>query len=355
MKYIVYCTTNKVNNKIYVGVHLLRNNNDGYLGCGVYSSQYSSYSTPKTAFQKAVYKYGPENFERIIIKEFDNSEDAYLLESEIVNKDFLKRTDVYNEVIGGLGGDLAGNAIPCYQYDLTGKFIAEYESQQQASIAVNRGFTTIKRAIKQKIKAADYYWSLEKYDKLDISEYKSTSNKIVVYQYSSDGVFEICYDSVSDAARALQTSSSNISRSCKLGYKCNNKYLSYVLYPKFKAPNIQINNNTIYQYSLDGEFIAEYSSCADAEKVLHKRGLKNAIKLGRSFAGFQWKLEKYDKIEKYVQKSKSKKVGQYTIDGNLIKIYNTVSECTKDYSGCRRVLSGEYKTSAGYVFKYIEE
>lgn len=36
MKYIVYKTTNLINNKIYVGVHRTNPDiNDGYIGCGV--------------------------------------------------------------------------------------------------------------------------------------------------------------------------------------------------------------------------------------------------------------------------------------------------------------------------------
>jgi hypothetical protein len=37
MKYIVYQTLNKVNNKIYIGVHQTENPEifDGYYGCGI--------------------------------------------------------------------------------------------------------------------------------------------------------------------------------------------------------------------------------------------------------------------------------------------------------------------------------
>ena len=50
-----------------------------------------------------------------------------MLESEIVTKEFLARDDVYNEVLGGNSGDTTVS-ITCYQYDLEGNFIAEYDS-----------------------------------------------------------------------------------------------------------------------------------------------------------------------------------------------------------------------------------
>ena len=88
MKYIVYQTVSKVNNKIYVGVHKTETPEqfDGYLGCGVYIYRPSSYMNPKTHFQYAVKKYGIKNFIRTTLKELDNENDAYALEAELVNE-----------------------------------------------------------------------------------------------------------------------------------------------------------------------------------------------------------------------------------------------------------------------------
>ena len=103
MKYIVYLTTNKINNKIYVGVHSTENPNifDGYLGCGVFNNAPKTYKNGGTIFQNAVAKYGPNNFYRQTLKIFDNKESALAFEKEIVNDEFIERTDVYNMVIGG--------------------------------------------------------------------------------------------------------------------------------------------------------------------------------------------------------------------------------------------------------------
>ena len=51
MKVIVYCTTNIINKYIYIGVHVCKSEKfDGYIGCGVYINQPSTYNHPKTAF-----------------------------------------------------------------------------------------------------------------------------------------------------------------------------------------------------------------------------------------------------------------------------------------------------------------
>jgi hypothetical protein len=86
--YIVYKTTNLISGKIYVGVHCVKKMNDVYLGSGVH-------------FKKAVKKYGRQNFARETLFEFANEQDAYDKEQEIVNIEFISRSDTYNTCIGG--------------------------------------------------------------------------------------------------------------------------------------------------------------------------------------------------------------------------------------------------------------
>jgi len=90
MFYTVYKTTNLINGKIYVGLHVTRNLEDNYLGSG-------------SQLKSAVKKYGKENFKREYIKICNSPEEMYKLEADIVNEDFVKRSDTYNMKTGGTG------------------------------------------------------------------------------------------------------------------------------------------------------------------------------------------------------------------------------------------------------------
>jgi hypothetical protein len=91
--YTVYQITNKVNGKIYVGVHKTTNPNDGYLGSG-------------KALNCAILKYGKENFIKEVIFNAFTYEDAHAIESQIVNAEFIKSENTYNMKVGGKGGSL---------------------------------------------------------------------------------------------------------------------------------------------------------------------------------------------------------------------------------------------------------
>lgn len=166
-KYIVYQTVNKINNKIYVGVHCTLNPEgfDGYIGNGIRITNPSSYKNPKTPFQYAVKKYGVKNFIRTTIAIFNTEEEAYELESKIVNKDFLKRPDVYNMVLGGKFHITHQTKI--YMYDLNGNFEMEFEGINEAVRFVNpehihKGGSHIVRAIKEGHQYHGHQFSYEK-------------------------------------------------------------------------------------------------------------------------------------------------------------------------------------------------
>ena len=147
MKYIVYLTTNLVNKKIYIGVHQTENPDkfDGYLGCGVKINDRNTYKHSKTPFSTAVNKYGVNNFIRKTLKVFDTLEEALNLEIELVNEDFIKRSDTYNITLGGGMPPKITKTI--YQYSLEGEFIKEWPSITEASMTLKKSNTSIGQAI----------------------------------------------------------------------------------------------------------------------------------------------------------------------------------------------------------------
>lgn len=91
MLYTVYKITNQINGKIYIGCHKTNDLNDNYMGSGKY-------------LIRAQKKYGLDNFTKEILFVFDNPDDMYNKEAEIVNADFLAEENTYNLKLGGMGG-----------------------------------------------------------------------------------------------------------------------------------------------------------------------------------------------------------------------------------------------------------
>ena len=91
--YTIYCTTNLINNKIYIGKHKTTDPYDDYLGSGLHITA-------------SIKKYGKENFSKEVLFIFDNAEEMELKEIELVNETFIKRSDTYNKAQGGQGGKM---------------------------------------------------------------------------------------------------------------------------------------------------------------------------------------------------------------------------------------------------------
>lgn len=48
-----------------------------------------------------------------------------------------------------------------------------------------------------------------------------------------------------------------------------------------------------------------------------------------------------------------RKVGQFDLEGNFIRSFETVRECRKEFGNVSRVLSGKCAQCKGFTFKYL--
>ena len=212
MKYIVYQTVCKVNNKIYIGVHSTESDYfDGYIGNGVSIYRPATYMNPKTRFQYAVKKYGIKNFIRTTIREFDNEKDAYKLEEELVNKDFLKREDVYNLALGGRLPDCANPRKKVYMYDLNGNFEREFDCINAAGRFLNPsavGAGHLPRAIKEGHQFLGHQFSYDKVPYMKELKYRHITTVDKPYigkkvgRYDDNNKLLEIYDNMTECVKA---------------------------------------------------------------------------------------------------------------------------------------------------------
>ena len=358
-KYIVYETTNLINNKIYIGLHKTENPDvfDKYLGNGVISTQPYTYMYAKTAFQYAVKKYGPENFRRKTIAVFDTLEEASDLEEQIVNEKFLERSDVYNMVLGGLGGYFISNRIKVYQYDENGNYLNEYESFADAALQLNCDYTLISYAVRKKSKAKNCFWNTDKVEKLDLSNYNlGLNHSINIFFYSLKGKYLGGFKTQASAERNTGISASSIRKACILGTPLKNKYYaSYIKEDSYdKARTEYLRTRKVYKYNSDGSFNKEYETQLEAE-LENKTNITKAIKLKQfDENGFLWGLEKLDNYNIPKKKNQKRKVGKYDLNGNLIKIYESATAAEKENgTSVWKVLAGTNKTHKQHIYKYL--
>lgn len=135
LKYIFYITVNLCNGKFYYGVHRTNPNVfDGYIGCGIYRQ---TDAIENIAFHKAVKKHGYENFKRTTIKIFPDTDEgkqqAYNLESIIVNETLLKSRTCYNTAVGGMGGNKPESNKRVYMFALNGNYLRSFATTRDAA------------------------------------------------------------------------------------------------------------------------------------------------------------------------------------------------------------------------------
>ncbi len=132
---------------------------------------------------------------------------------------------------------------------------------------------------------------------------------------------------------------------------------------KFK---IGLGNNytrKITQYDLQMNKIKDFNSIIEASKELNiaKSNIRGVItNYRKSAGGFIFKyLEDNNHYDIVIPNNRNRKVIQYDLDMNIIKIFNSIIEASKELNIHKNniwgVITNYRKTAGGFKFKYLEE
>lgn len=358
-KFIVYLTTNKINGYIYVGVHKTKNPDifDHYLGEGAYDNKPSSYNKAKCHFHQALMKYGVSNFYRQTLKVFDNLEDALLMEGDIVNEEFVERTNTYNMVIGGECPPLHNKKV--YEFNLQGELIKTWNSIKDINETYNCNDARIRMCIKDKRSFNNSYWSFD--NSINISEYRLSARGYVI-QYDKYGNNINSFENATIASIKLDIPKQTIINAVFNRTICHGYYflkadedIKNLLLEKSSKKSAKYT--PVYRYDLNGNFDKEYDTISDAAKDVNGShgNIIRAIKNNKTSCGYRWSYVKSENIKLYNESDlKPVKIAQYDNNHNLIKVWDSVSECKKEFPSCQKVCRKERKTTKGYIFEYID-
>jgi hypothetical protein len=138
----------------------------------------------------------------------------------------------------------------------------------------------------------------------------------------------------------------------------------------YHAYNVQINRMTqVYRYDASGNYIDCFCSIEEAKRQLKINGsnISQCCKGLRKLAyGYQWSHEylgeKIDPVEdggRRTNKSRMRKVSQYSQNGELIRIYECITDAQRE-TGINRCAignccKGKTKTAGGYIWEYAND
>lgn len=304
--------------KVYIGITSTSvqkrwNNGNGYKKC--------------KAFYRAIQKYGWDNITHEIL--FDNltKDEACKKEIELIKEyDSQNRTKGYN--ISSGGGVIDGFEFIPWNKGLT----------KESDHRVARGF--ISQETRDKLRKANLgkHHSPETIEKLR----KANTGKII----------------------------SNETRK-KISEKMKNSayYKGKCLSNECRQASYLANIKTTYKYDLEGNYVEEFDSHISAARSIEPNADKKRINtmctlisdccLGniRSAYGFYWTHEKYENF--IPQDNQKKSIYQYDKSNNLINIFESLSEASRN-TGINltcicECCKGRQKTAGGYIWKYAEE
>ena len=268
--YCVYAHINQQNGKIYIGI--TKDIAKRWIPSAYKFSPF---------FNKAIKKYGWDNFDHIILINNITKEIACECEKELIKK--YKTTDPqhgYNIAEGGTGGVTMYNEThylskTVYQYDLDGNYLKEWTNAQRASEQLKITVSDIHATARGKIKqAGGYQWSYERLDKMSKYPGHWGHNKKKyppVYKISFDGDIVQKYDDI-HFIDDYKSNDINAIRQCCYGKRLSFKNFFWIFESDYSdnlvrnlvSRHIARLEKKICAYDLNGKYIETFLSKKEA-------------------------------------------------------------------------------------------
>ena len=187
-------------------------------------------------------------------------------------------------------------------------------------------------------------------------EYKVGDPKKVI-QYDLEGNFISIWNSVLEIANVLNINDKAVYAVLNnINNTCNNfiwKWYSDDYLKKIKIDFYNKNKKIIYQYDKDCNYINIYDSILEASRITNIDAAsinKVAHNQRKTAGGYIWSYD--NTCDSYYKN----KIAQYSIDGELIKIYDNLETVVKDLkltsrTAIKNCFNGKQKRAYGYIWK----
>jgi hypothetical protein len=201
------------------------------------------------------------------------------------------------------------------------------------------------------------YWSEECFLKLDITEYRPSSRGSI-RQYTTKGVFLKSFKNTTEASKALDIEREKITNAIYGKYATEGYWFlkEGETIESYLDGSIKIEP-PVYMYDSTGILFKKFKNISEVkcEYSYNKNDLKRAIKNNNLFHEYYWSFNKYDNIlleNPEIESKKPRKVYQYTLEGDFVREWNSITECRKQFPSVLQVCLGKRNHCKKFKFSF---
>lgn len=393
--YCVYIHTSP-SGKMYVGLTSSKPKERwGKSGAGyLHKNKNGKYKQP--AFAYAILKYGWDNFEHEIVANNLTKDEADNLEKSLIDK-FNTRNPKYGYNIkegGSNGGHSEETKRKIGEFNKNKHLSEEHKNKISKASKGRQVSEETRKKISESLKGKYIGDKSPLYGKHHSEEHRRknseshkgkntgkdspSARKIIQYDLNGDTI-KIWF-SIIDASRELGLSKEGIHQCCS-HRDCYSycKTLGGFIWRYFEdelteeyidSCNKKWNEKSVTQYSLSGESVCVFDNIAEAELKLgvsHSHISDCCRGERKTSGGFIWRYtgEELTKEhlawcnEKLPNKFSKKGVGQYSLSGEFIDVFESMREAELktgiSYPSISAVCNGRQKTAGGFIWRYYND